>query len=68
MLINLWSGLQPGPFVYQNWKKWSVEFSCRDSGCKLFVRGGARGVMVIVVENGHGDISSNTGRDWVHFT
>ena len=26
--------------------------------------GGARGVMVIVVENGHGDTSSNPGRDW----
>ena len=26
--------------------------------------GGARGVMVIVVGNGHGDMSSNPGRDW----
>ena len=26
------------------------------------------GVMVIVVENGHGDTSSNPGRDWLHFT
>ena len=25
--------------------------------------GGARGVMVIVAGNGHGDTSSNTGRD-----
>ena len=31
-------------------------------------RGGARGVMVIVVGNGHGDTSSNPGRDWLHFT
>ena len=30
--------------------------------------GGARGVMVIVVGNGHGDTSSNSGRDWLHFT
>ena len=29
---------------------------------------GARGVMVIVVRNGHGDTSSNPGRDWLHFT
>ena len=29
---------------------------------------GARGVMVIVVGNGHGDRSSNPGRDWLHFT
>ena len=30
--------------------------------------GGARGVMGIVVGNGHGDTSSNPGRDWLHFT
>ena len=30
--------------------------------------GGARGVMVIVVGIGHGDTSSNPGRDWLHFT
>ena len=28
----------------------------------------ARGVMVIVVGNGHGDTSSNPGREWLHFT
>ena len=28
----------------------------------------ARGVMVIVVGNGHGDTSSNPGRGWLHFT
>ena len=28
---------------------------------------GACGVMVIVVGNGHGDTSSNPGRDWLHF-
>ena len=27
-----------------------------------------RGVMVIVVGNGHGDTSSNPRRDWLHFT
>ena len=30
--------------------------------------GGARGVMVIVIGNGHGDTSSKPGRDWLHFT
>ena len=30
--------------------------------------GGARGVVVIVVGNGHGDTSSNPGPDWLHFT
>ena len=28
----------------------------------------ARGVIVIVVGNRHGDTSSNPGRDWLHFT
>ena len=32
------------------------------------VFGGAHGVMVIVVGNGHGDTSSNPGRDLLHFT
>ena len=31
-------------------------------------QGGACGVMVIVVGNGHGDTSSNSGRDWLHFS
>ena len=30
--------------------------------------GGAHGVMVIVVGNGHSHTSSNPGRDWLHFT
>ena len=29
----------------------------------IYVSGGARGVVVIVVRNGHGDTSSNLGRD-----
>ena len=29
---------------------------------------GARGVVVIIVGNGHGDTSSNPGRDWLYFT
>ena len=29
----------------------------------IYVCGGARGVMVIVVGNGHGDTSSNPGQD-----
>ena len=33
-----------------------------------FDKGGARGVIVIVVRNEHGDTSSNPGRDWLHFT
>ena len=30
--------------------------------------GGVRGVMVIVVGNGHSDTSSNPERGWSHFT
>ena len=35
---------------------------------QIEIVGGARGVMVIVAGNGHGDTSSNPGRDWLHFT
>ena len=34
---------------------------------KKYIYGGAYGVMVIIIENGHGDTSSNPGRDWLHF-
>ena len=30
--------------------------------------GGALGVMIIVIGSGHGDTSSNPGRDRLHFT
>ena len=30
--------------------------------------GGACGVKVIIVGNGHSDSSSNPGREWLHFT
>ena len=33
----------------------------------VLINGGARGVMVIVVGNGHGDTSSNPGGDRLHF-
>ena len=38
------------------------------NGTCINQNGGARGVIVIVVGNGHGDTSSNPGRDWLHFT
>ena len=40
------------------------------SKCRLHgvMERGARGVMVIVVGNGHGNTSSNPGRHWLHFT
>ena len=34
----------------------------------IIIKGGARGVMVIVIGNGHGHLSSNPGRDRLQFT
>ena len=34
----------------------------------MYIVRGGRGVMVIVVGNGHGDPNSNPGWDWLHFT
>ena len=47
-----------------------VRVLCNRLVLKLFVfdLGGARGVMVIVVGNKFGDMSSNLGRDWLYFT
>ena len=42
----------------QDW--YSIQCDCCNRG--------ARDVIVIVVGNGHGGMSSNPGRDWVHFT
>ena len=33
----------------------------------MIFNGGARGIMVIVVGNGHGDTSSNPEQEWLHF-
>ena len=35
---------------------------------RWYILGGAHGVMVIVVGNGHSDMSSNPGQDWLCFT
>ena len=40
-------------------RHYSIEFFCRDHMQDIF--GGTRGVMVIVLGNGHGDTSSNPG-------
>ena len=42
------------------YEKWNHAIIVRENG--------ARGVMVIVVENRHGDSSSIPGREWLHFT
>ena len=41
---------------------------CHKTNQKKKKLGGTRGVMVIIVGNGHGDTSSNPGRDWLLFT
>ena len=45
--------------AYEIRSKWSVQQLFRD----VLLSGGARGVMVIVIGNGHGDTSSNPGQD-----
>ena len=39
-----------------------------DNYLYTIITGGACGVMVIIVENGHDDTSSNSGQGWLHFT
>ena len=41
--------------------------NCVQISSGVWLGGGARGVMVIVVGNGHGDTSSNPGRDNITF-
>ena len=47
-----------------------IKVDCDQNICFIMMKcwWGARGVMVIIVGNGHGDTSSNLGRDWLHFT
>ena len=46
-------------------KGWLLTLQSSRTGVSL---PGPRGVVVIDVGNGHGDTSSNPGRDWLHFT
>ena len=41
-----------------------LEYS-KPYNCIQIICGGARGVMAIVVGKGHGDTSSNPGRNWL---
>ena len=52
-----------------SFKKWLPKnYSFTNHIYLIYIFGGARDVMVIVVGNGHGNMSSNPGRDWLHFT
>ena len=64
-----------GVFYRLSWLGWNIfVYSCQyflyvfHVCIKCSDSGGARGVMVIVLGNGHGDTSSNSGPDWLHFT
>ena len=48
--------------LLENYKSWGTWVTV------IAIIIGARAAMVIVVGNGHGDTSSNPGRDWLHFT
>ena len=54
----------------QHYNEWLVHLKDKLERNILYkyVDWGARGVMVIVVGNGHGDTSSKPGRDRLHFT
>ena len=56
----------PGYYVYFQANAFE---KCRNHSILPVINfGSARGVIVIVVGNGHGDMSSNPGRDCLHFT
>ena len=49
-------------YIDRNWNMFKMQIYI------YIYLGSAHGVMVIIVGNGHGDTSSNPGRDWLHFT
>ena len=51
----------------KSWRQHPQSPNCPATYLSLH-KGGARGVVVIVVGNEHSDSSSNPGRDWLHFT
>ena len=58
-----------GLLIYRIYEEYHINLcECSMYGYCYITYGGASGVMVIVVGNGHGDTSSNPGRDWLHFT
>ena len=49
------------PIVLYSWNDETITLVIKNK--TLYYLGGARGVVAIVVGNGHGDTSSNPGRD-----
>ena len=62
---KVWKHIECTLYVGVSRSAIASELGHQNTTCEF---GGARGVMVIVVGNGHGDTSSNPGRDWLHFT
>ena len=55
------------PLKGSNKSVWKLVVLNKNTGYHNSANGGARSVMVIAVGNGHGDMSSNPGWDWLHF-
>ena len=64
---NKWYMHNPGAVLENETYKvlWDLDVQ---TDHRISARRSDRGVMVIVVGNGHSDASSNPGRDWLHFT
>ena len=54
--------------MFKKKEAWNIPYPMQTSTDVEDPAGGACGVMVIVIGNGHGDTRSNPGRDWWHFT
>ena len=67
-MISLRSIFQPNSLSSATCGLFNKEYEFLPQALAIRSTGGARGVMVIVVGNGHGDTSSNPGRDWLHFS
>ena len=72
-MIYIHLGSQNTPPILLPGESYTLNLCKTDNGIldqtNLFiVNGGACGVMVIVIGNGHSDTSSNPGRSWLHFT
>ena len=75
---------RPFPALYPHYNHWPCVSSCLVGGTSsyfidslypfvsiylsIYLSILPSGVVVIVIGNGHGDTSSNPGRDWLHFT
>ena len=64
-VLPLWTSVDLGAMATKGYSAFSKALALLEPPHHIV---GARGVIVIVVGNEHGDTSSNPGRDWLHFT